>query len=381
MKRPASSSSSAALKRRAAAAAARPGPSGYQGLCVAGEALIDFLPRETSSGEPCYLPKAGGSPFNVCIAARRLGLQVHFFGGLSTDLFGEDLYAQLKRENVDLSLVQRVARPSTLAFVSKSAGTDVKYAFFKENSADRSLTEKDAAVACQGRGFGAVHMSLGAVTLEDEKMAKAFSELFRQAQHFGGFTSFDPNIRANMIESGAEAYRAKVEEFIGLVDVAKASDADIEFLYGAEARLEDVAEAWLALGARLVVVTQGPQGAIAFYRPAASTLASCAAAPPTEQPNTIDALGHAAPVADTVGAGDTCTGGLLYGFLGGDGAASLAPQLAGGAAWDAPAVLRLQEILQSAVAAAAINVSRSGCNPPTAKELAGALAAVRAAGE
>mmetsp|Transcript_28038 Transcript_28038/g.70381 ORF Transcript_28038/g.70381 Transcript_28038/m.70381 type:complete len:234 (-) Transcript_28038:294-995(-) len=232
----------------------------------------------------------------------------------------------------------------------------------------------------EGRSFGAVHMSLGAVTFEDQQMADAFAELFGAAQKRGAFTSFDPNIRGPMIAGGAEAYRAKVEEFMGLVDLAKSSDADIEFLYGQGAKLEDVAARWLELGARLVVVTKGPEGAVAFYRPATiGTTASVSAVPPTTQPNTIDASGKAAPVVDTVGAGDTCMGGLLFGLLGGGGAASLAPQLAGGAAWDDAAAARLSDILKHAVAGAAINCSRPGADPPTSEEVAAALAGLACA--
>lgn len=347
-------------------------PAASKGLCVIGEALIDFLPREASSGEPCYVPKAGGSPFNVCIAARRLGLGVHFFGGLSTDLFGEDLFAQLAREGVDLSLVRRVARPSTLAFVSTAPGADIKYAFFKENSADRCLTAKDAAALCEGRSFGAVHVSLGAVTLEDAQMREAFYAAFAEARASGALTSFDPNVRASMIGGPPADYRRMVEEFIGAVDVAKASDADLEYLYGSETPLATIAEMWLGLGARLVVVTRGAEGATAYYAPAPSTLGSVCAAPPTQPPKTINALGEPVPVADTVGAGDTLTGALLHGLLGCDGGAALTQQLVAQSPWHGEAVARLKEILVSAVTAAAINVSRAGCDPPTATELSSA---------
>lgn len=382
----------AAAKKRPAATAALGGakrprrgpkpcavPSGAPGLCVAGEALIDFLPRETKDGEACWLPKAGGAPFNVCVAARRLGLPVHFFSGMSTDMFGQDLFKQLESEGVDLSTVRRIARPTTLAFVSKAPGQDVKYAFFKENAADRSLTSKDSKNAMEGRSIGALHMSLGAVTFEDAQMTEAFYELYGLAQSKGTFTSFDPNLRPSMIDGGAEKYRKKVEDFLGLVDLAKASDADLEFLYGAGADLSKIASQWLDLGARLVVITRGPEGATAYYHPAKETTASVSAAPPGQQPNTIDAAGRSAPVVDTVGAGDTCMGALLFGCLGGGGGKALTQQLRGGTAWDAAAVERLQEILRHAVAAAAINVSRAGCDPPTQEELRSAMAAVAAA--
>jgi len=369
---------------KAAKPSQRAKPTGNVSLCVAGEALIDFLPRETKEGEACYLPKAGGSPFNVCVSARRMGLPVHYFSGISTDLFGEDLYKHLRREKVDLALVQRTPRPTTLAYVSKSSGADVKYAFFKENAADRCVTPEDALRAVEGRQFGAVHMSLGAVTLEDEGMRAVFETLFYRAQELGAFTSFDPNIRPLMIKNGTEAYCKLIEDLLRTVDLAKASDADIEFLYGKDAPLKGVAKKWLNIGARLVVITRGPDGVSAYYRLREDDdVVSIHIRPPhgsgadPAKASVIDAEGKAAPIADTVGAGDTCMGGLLYGLLGGGGRMSLASLLAGNSAWDEESGQRLRELMQLAVTGAAINCSRSGCDPPTCDEVGQALAAVR----
>ena len=57
-------------------------------LCC-GECLIDMLPRESAAGEPAFAPYAGGAVFNTAIALGRLGAPAGFFGGLSTDLFGQ----------------------------------------------------------------------------------------------------------------------------------------------------------------------------------------------------------------------------------------------------------------------------------------------------
>jgi len=360
-------------------------PTGNQTLCVVGEALIDFLPRETKDGEPCYLPKAGGAPYNVCMAARRLGLPVHFFSGVSTDLFGEDLYKRLRNEKVDLSLVIRTPRPTTLAIVSQTAGADVKYAFFKENSADRCITPEDARKAVDHKNFGAVHVSLGAITLEDEAMKTVFETLFARAQELGAFTSFDANLRPLMIKHGSKAYAEKIEELLHHVDLAKSSDADVEFLYGEGVPLKLVAKRWLNLGTRLVVLTRGAEGASAFYRLRADDdIVAIHVKPPrgvgADQATApvIDADGKAAPIVDTVGAGDTCMGGLLQGLLGGDGGASLSHLLAGdGGTWCDQSAARLKELMERAVTAAAINVSRAGCDPPTNDDVLRALKVVK----
>eukprot|EP00405_Crypthecodinium_cohnii_P017909 CAMPEP_0206463384 /NCGR_PEP_ID=MMETSP0324_2-20121206/26567_1 /ASSEMBLY_ACC=CAM_ASM_000836 /TAXON_ID=2866 /ORGANISM="Crypthecodinium cohnii, Strain Seligo" /LENGTH=370 /DNA_ID=CAMNT_0053935771 /DNA_START=77 /DNA_END=1189 /DNA_ORIENTATION=+ len=348
-------------------------------LCVTGEALIDLLPRETVEGQKAWLPKVGGSPFNVCIAAQRLGLPVKFFGGLSNDMFGQELYKYLEKEGVDLSLVHKFDKPSTLAFVSKTPGQDVQYAFFKENTADRAINSDHATATLEGCSFGAVHMSLGAITLQDEHMKKTFTSLFETAHAKGSFTSFDPNIRDTMIEGSPAEYAKSVEDFIKLVDLAKSSDADIEYMYGKDTTLDEVAKRWLDIGARVVVVTRGPEGASAWYK-SGDSVETFTVAPPCEPPCTMDAEGKAVPVGDTVGAGDTCMGGLLFGCLGGLNLSelSLTPQLASGEPWTVESATRLKEILREATTAAAINVSRYGCDPPTQQELKAALKAVEA---
>jgi len=146
------------------------------GLCVAGEALIDFLPTTTGEGDSAYRGKPGGSPFNCCIAAHRLGVPTTYLGALSKDLFGEELYGLLRDEGVNMDLVNRVDAPTTLAFVCRQQGGGEKYAFFKENAADRSLTKAYVSKVMKDRRFSGVHMSLGAVTLEQTSCAQAFQQ-------------------------------------------------------------------------------------------------------------------------------------------------------------------------------------------------------------
>src|SRR3990167_8362751 len=107
-------------------------------LCC-GEALIDFLPRTGADGKVLFEPCAGGSIYNVAIALGRLGVAAGYFGGLSSDLFGEMLREGLRRSGVDFSMAPVGDRPSTLAFV-KLEGGNARYAFFDEGSAGRMLT-------------------------------------------------------------------------------------------------------------------------------------------------------------------------------------------------------------------------------------------------
>lgn len=365
-----------ALLANKASPTARAAEPGGRKVCIVGEALFDLLPVKTTDGKQAFLPRPGGAPLNVCIAASRMGAKVSFLGALSSDMFGEELYRTLEADNVDLSMVKRLPNPSTLAFVSKPPGSDVRYAFFKENAADRSLSARGVAELLSGKSFGALHVSLGAITLEDSVLAEAFEQAYKNTHSTKGFTSFDPNLRGPMVKSSPSVYASRIEAFAQHADLIKSSDADIEFLYGAGADLEAVAKKWLQKGAKLVVVTRGPDGATAYFR-GKSQITSLAVKPPCESPKTIDLEGNPAPVADTVGAGDTCMGTLLCYLLGEDGGAPLVDQLVGAKPFDEAAVQRLRFIMLAAVTAAAMNVSQPGCDPPRAAQLSKVLSKMK----
>ena len=104
--------------------------------------------------------------------------------------------------------------------------------------------------------------------------------------------SFDPNIRPDQIED-RDGYLAKLQHWLKLADLVKASVSDIDYLYPGMAP-DAVAKKWLTLGPCLVVITDGPHGAIAY------TLSTTA----TVSAPKID-------LVDSVGAGDAFTAGLL----------------------------------------------------------------------
>ena len=145
----------------------------------------------------------GGAPFNVCLTMARLDAPTAFLSNVSTDMFGAQICAELGKDNVDLSMVGRVPNPSTLAFVSFATG-EPQYAFFFNDAADRSLTP--ATLPPLPHDAAAVHLSMGAITLEVEPVSSAFGALLdeRCAELF---TSFDPNIRDKMIPD-ASRYRS-----------------------------------------------------------------------------------------------------------------------------------------------------------------------------
>jgi len=306
-------------------------------LCC-GEALIDFLPCETRDGALAFQPFVGGSVFNTAVALGRLAVPVGFFGGLSTDFFGDQLREGLTASRVDYSLAPISDRYTILAFV-KLIGGHARYSFIDEGSACRmiavsDLPELDTAVA-------AIHM--GSFPLITEPSGTTLEALVQRECQYR-VINFDPNIRPTLVRN-RQSYLARIARVSAMADIIKLSDEDLVWMTGG-ADAEAFAANAIEQGAKLVVLTRGANGAAGFTRNYRCEVGGC----PVK-------------IADTVGAGDTFSAGFLT------------------ALWRAgrlskPAIAGLDEgtlrvALRFATRAAAITVSRPGADPPWAHELEG----------
>ncbi len=299
-------------------------------LCC-GEALIDMLPRQTAAGETAFAPHAGGSVFNTAIALGRLDAPVQFFSGLSSDLFGDVLRAELAASKVDAGPAAISDRPTTLAFVKLTNG-HASYAFYDENTAGRMLSADDLPEVEADALF------FGGISLVVEPCGAAYEALMlREAPN--RLTMIDPNIRPSFVTDEA-AYRTRLTRMMGVADIIKTSDEDLEWIVGdADAR------ALLAkTGAQVILLTRGSDGVSIVTAD-----------------GTFDVAAEKAEVVDTVGAGDTFSAGFLA-------------QLHKSGHLSKDAIKRATEVDLRAAAAfgakvAAITVSRAGANPPWASEL------------
>lgn len=306
-------------------------------LCC-GEALIDMIPAPTQDGVEAYVPNCGGAVFNTAIALGRLGIDTGMVTGLSTDLFGQKLRQALHDSQVDTALCVSSDRPSTLAFVQLRDG-HASYSFFDENSAGRMLTPADMPKLPDR----VTALYFGGISLACEPGAEAYAALLeREGENRA--VMLDPNIRPAFIRDSA-SYRARLDRMLRHADIVKVSDEDLDWLIPEGTHEADKAAQLQARGPALVIVTRGSAGAVGYL-------------------SGHDPVQVAAPrvtVVDTVGAGDTFNAGVLaslwqQGHLAESGLKTLCTQ-------------GLERALALGARVAAINVSRSGANPPWAAEL------------
>ena len=307
-------------------------------LLSCGDALIDFVPVAAADGREAVRPAVGGSCLNVAVGLARLGAPTGFVGGISTDLFGRMIADHAAGSGVDLRYATRSDHQTTLAFVRMVAG-ESQYAFYDAQTASREWTYHRGKIPFET--IEAVH--IGSTTLVNDRGAAETAAMIEDAKSFATI-SFDPNCRPNLVNEKA-AYLASVSAFVDSADIVRMSNVDFDYLYGDEANAAR-AEAFLARGGNLFVITRGIKGAQAWHSTAGA----------------IDVAAPAIKVVDTIGAGDSFQAALLFALhkQGRLGRSRLKDTSAN----------ELRCALSFACSCAALTCTRVGADPPRSNEVA-----------
>lgn len=293
---------------------------------IVGEALVDVISENGSRTE-----SPGGSPANVAFGLARLDRDAHFVSSIGSDRLSGLLVDHLAAPGVILTPGTVHEGPASVADVTLNADRSANYVFTIDWRIDTSRLP--AAPLVVHTGSIAAFLAPGA----DQTLALLTNYADRAT------ITFDPNIRPDLVGTRDEAV-ARVEQYLRIADVVKASDEDLEWLYPGVDALES-ARRWqsAADGPAIVVVTRGPEGAVAFFGDGKTA----SVAPIT----TV--------VVDTVGAGDAFMSGLIdalwqEGLLG----AASRPLLA--EAGDE----QIGRMLHHCALSSGITVAQSGAKPP-----------------
>jgi fructokinase len=227
-------------------------------ICL-GELLIDFvsLDRDASLAESTGFKKApGGAPANVAAGVARLGLKAGFIGKVGNDPFGAYLRGVLDNLRVDTEFL--VADPdarTTLSFVAQKSDGVRDCMFYRNPGADMLLRPEELdAVYFEGSTF----FHFGSISLGAEPVKSATLKAIEMAKGKGLLISYDPNLRMSLWPD-EETARREINAGFPYADIVKISEEEYGFILGCETP-ESCADAILAMGPKLVVVTLGPKG-------------------------------------------------------------------------------------------------------------------------
>lgn len=302
-------------------------------ISVIGEALVDIIvdPR----GEVTSV--VGGAPLNTARTCARLGLPTDFLGGVSTDAFGGRIMALLAQDGVRLGLGHQVPEPTTLAIAQIDDAGAATYRFLMEGTSAAAVSPQ-AALAGIDPTCRVIHA--GTLGLVLQPLADA-SVAVVQAAGDDTIVMIDPNCRPSVMTGStvfASAYAAVLER----ADVVKISGDDAQFL-SPDTSTVDYARALHERTGAVILLTDGAQALHVLVGGNEAVL---------DVPRV--------PVVDTVGAGDSFSGGFLARWLTQDrGRVDLA---------NIDAVL---DAARYGIAVAGVTCQRPGADPPHPGEVPG----------
>ena len=299
-------------------------------IWVCGEVLIDLIP--VAPGSTDRRPYVGGGPANTAKALARLGHDVHFIDGISTDQYGLMSRKELLDDEVKLDLAHTSDKPTCLVIVSLDTNGGASYEFEIDGTATFDF---DLAWLPDPSRYKPNVLHIGTLVTVIQPGADILYDWVLQVSEFAPVV-FDPNIRPAVM-GDRDLYEAAVEKWAAVSSVIKVSDDDVKWLFP-DKTIAEVANRWVKDGAALVVVTRGSEGLIGFTADGA-----------------VEGPGVKVEVADTVGAGDTI-GAIVVEAMVERGIMALTGDV-------------LQEVLVRAAKAAAITCSRAGAQPPYKHEL------------
>jgi fructokinase len=321
-------------------------------IVVIGEALIDLIEDKSTAGR--YQAVVGGANANVAIALARAGVKQQLLARISSDAFGQKIRQRLVDNKVGLDYAIGAKEPTSVAIASIGSSGGASYSFYVENTADWGWTNNELPTQQTMASLGATALQFGCLTMAMPPGNAVVEDWAKEYFEKDLLTlSHDVNVRP-ALGFDRDAERSRVERVNSFSHLIKASDDDINWLYGLEpgSNVDQIAWDWIGDTAKIVFVTRGGDGASIYRR----------------NKTKLDVPSRKVKVQDSVGAGDTFCANTLaqlqqIGAL-------------GSRAFDRLAALtdkQLIEIAKVSSVAASMACEKTGAEPPTDAELADLL--------
>jgi 5-dehydro-2-deoxygluconokinase len=285
-------------------------------LITMGRSSIDLYANDIGAAFPdikSFAAYVGGSPTNIAVGARRLGLKAAVLTALGDDPVADFILKFLRQEGVETQFIPRKPGTRTSAVVLGIEPPDkFPLVYYRDNCADNQLSIDDVLQTpipeCRVFEFSGTGLSK-----EPSRSANLFAA--EQAKAAGATVVLDVDFRPNQWHD-ARAFGVIVRSALSLVDVVLGTEDECKAvtltdpaqvnvshsqISGARVSgdLAGAVQAMQRRGPRVIVVKRGEKGATVFE-------ASKAA---------VDVPGFPVEVYNVLGAGDAFAAGFIYGLV------------------------------------------------------------------
>jgi 5-dehydro-2-deoxygluconokinase len=284
-------------------------------LCM-GRSSLDLYSNDV--GAPftqinSFAAYVGGSPTNICVGAKRLGLNSALLTAVGDDPVGDFILHFLAHEGIPIGYIPRkVGHRSSAVVLGIEPPDKFPLVFYRDNAADIALTIDDALAApirdCQVFQFAGTNLSK-----EPSRSTTLFAA--EQAKIAGAKVVLDVDFRPGQWHD-VRAFGVSIRNILALPNVLIGTEDEIkailltdkQAIHQQHAQESDThvhgdteqAIAWLLRqGPKAVILKTGAHGARAYL--------------PDGQ--VIAAPGFPVTVYNILGAGDAFGGGFLYGYV------------------------------------------------------------------
>jgi sugar/nucleoside kinase (ribokinase family) len=256
-------------------------------ILTVGELLIDMISTEydSSTESKAYQRYFGGSPSNIAMNTKKLGIHSLVASAVGEDGFGKFLINQLQKEKIDTSCVQGVGYSTSMVVVNKSKTTPIPI-FYRGADYHLAYTSKLEEAVIQSK---IIHFSCWPISMPPSRYT--IEKVIELAKQNDILIGFDPNYHPMIWQNGEEGVEY-VKSIISKTDIIKPSEDDAERLFGKDTHDNQITK-FLNLGAKLVIMTLGKDGAIV-----------------SNGVETIKCQTLADEIVDTTGAGDAFWSGF-----------------------------------------------------------------------
>ncbi len=292
-------------------------PGGFD-LLTMGRSSIDLYANDV--GAPfeeikSFAAYVGGSPTNIAVGARRLGLEVALLSAVGEDKVGDFILHFLRAERVETRFIPRKSgRRSSAVVLGIQPPDTFPLVYYRDNAADIDITIDDvqAAPVTEAR---ALELSGTGLSLEPSRSATFFAA--ERAKAAGTLVFLDLDFRADQWDD-PRAFGINVRALLPLVNVAIGTEEevnaamivspdDIEIRQqqisapkirgNTQANIEAILSA--PTGPDALVVKRGAEGATIHLRSG----------------EVVAVPGFPVEVYNVLGAGDAFASGFIYGRL------------------------------------------------------------------